>query len=327
MKKVLISLFAVAAMVSCANDELVELNQEAISFENAFVDNATRTIDPSITTGTISTFKVYGNTQGDGTGEQIVKIFENVPVNKDGANWAYDAGYNQYWIAGNTYNFAALVNAERCFLDASFLPKTVGFTVTDGATDLLYARTETPIVGLASGNQKVAFTFNHLLSKVQFTFKNTMITNANGNIYTYRISNISINGAHKTGKCTLATPEWKDYNGTVDLAFGNITNDDVNGTAVKVGVVGAADSATSQYALLLIPAAYDDLNITCIIETLYNGSVVDTQAYNQDVDVTLAPGNAYNFVISKGAPGEQIQFTVTEVNEWATPTGGPDVNL
>ena len=329
MKKALLMVFAVAAMASCTTNEVIDLNQEVIGFENAFIDNATRTIDPSITNETITdqTFQVWGTTQGDGTGEGLVQIFEGVDVSYTTA-WAYDAGYNQYWIPGNGYEFAALVNGGPVVLGANKLPETVKYTNTVGTKDLLYATASRAGADVkASGNEAVAFTFGHLLSKVQFTFKNTMTTNTNESLYTYRVSDIKITNSVGEAVCTLATPEWKDHTGGVKLEFGNIS-DGTADDAIEVGAVGAAAEASSHNARLLIPAKYGDatieaLHITCTIETLLNGSVVDTQAYNNDVDVTLEPGRAYNFVISKGNPGELIQFTVTSVNGWVN---GGDVN-
>jgi uncharacterized protein YcfL len=48
MKKILISMLAVAALVSCSKEESILVDQgEAIAFGNAFVDNSTRADDPS----------------------------------------------------------------------------------------------------------------------------------------------------------------------------------------------------------------------------------------------------------------------------------------
>ena len=76
MKKLFLSVFAIAALASCMQDETLGAAQrENIVFENAFVDNATKAIDPSITTNgknAIDTFQVWGTTQGDHTNAAIV---------------------------------------------------------------------------------------------------------------------------------------------------------------------------------------------------------------------------------------------------------------
>lgn len=322
MKKILVLALAAAAMVGCSNDELIGLNQETIGFDNAFVDNTTRLADPSITSVSITseTLNVWGTTQGNGTGEGLVQIFKATPVSYT-SDWGYATEYNQYWIADNIYNFAALVNATpaNVTLGADLLPSTVKFTTADDATDLLYAKSAT-YTGLASSNPKVAFTFDHLLSKVHFSFKNTMTNNASGNLYQYRVSNVQITNAHKTATCTIAGKSWAGHEGTRSaVAFGNIES--------VVGQVGAVHTVTSQDARLLVPAAYTDLNITCTVETLYNGELVDSQNLTlKNVAVTFEAGKAYNLVISKGAPGEKIEFTVNTVNGWGAPTPG-DTNV
>lgn len=328
MKKILVLALAAATMVGCSNDELIGLNQETIGFDNAFVDNTTRLADPSIVSpnadGTVNsitkhTLNVWGTTQGNGTGEGLVQIFAATPVNYT-SDWGYATEYNQYWIAGNTYNFAALVNATpaNVTLGADKLPSTVKFTTTDDATDLLYAKSAT-YTGLASSNPKVAFTFDHLLSKVHFSFKNTMTNNATGNLYQYRVSNVQITNAHKTATCTIAGKSWAGHEGTRSaVAFGNIES--------VVGKVGEEHTVTSQDARLLVPATYTDLNITCTVETLYNGALVDNQnLILENVAVTFEAGKAYNLVISKGAPGEKIEFTVNTVNGWDTTPGNTDI--
>ena len=319
MKKVLFLALAAAAMVSCSNEDVISLNQEVIGFENAFVDNSTRVTDPSITSANILTngqvFNVYGTTKGDGVGETLVQIFNGVPVTYTDAtsSWGYAAGYNQYWIEGNLYNFAALVNATPANVGCGtdLLPKTVKFT-SDDATDLLYARSTTNIQGQSTGNNDpVAFTFSHILSKVYFSFKNE---GAAGSGYSYRVTDVQIDNAYKTATCDVTTfataPQncWSGYEGERSAVdFGNINGDVAGGATVD-----------SENARLLIPNAYPDLNISCTVETLYNGSVVNTESYaltNQTI--TLIAGHAYNFILSKGAPGDLISFTVAGVNGWS----------
>lgn len=319
MKKVLFLALAAAAMVSCSNEDVISLNQEVIGFENAFVDNSTRVTDPSITSANILTngqvFNVYGTTKGDGVGETLVQIFNGVPVTYTDAtsSWGYAAGYNQYWIEGNLYNFAALVNATPANVGCGtdLLPQTVKFT-SDDATDLLYARSTANIQGQSTGNNDpVAFTFSHILSKVYFSFKNE---GAAGSGYSYRVTDVEIDNAYKTATCDVTTfataPEscWSGYEGARSaVAFGNINGNVEGGTTVD-----------SENARLLIPNAYIDLNISCTVETLYNGSVVNTEPYAlTGKSITLVAGHAYNFILSKGAPGDLISFTVTGVNGWS----------
>ena len=180
MKKIFFAIFAVAALASCMQDEIVSFDKgDAIAFNNAFVSNATKALDPSITSSTISEFVVYGTVSGTGTGEATdVNIFPGVTVkqsntdvnNPVGDTWFYAGDYVQYWINGNNYKFAAVVNGV-VTKDAYGMPATIAYTA-DGSTDLLFA--VAGAVGKESGNSAVEFTFSHLLSKVKFSVKNNI---------------------------------------------------------------------------------------------------------------------------------------------------------
>ena len=51
MRKTIFAILAAASLVACSNDEFVNVaDKEAIAFDNAFVDNSTRSVvDPSFT--------------------------------------------------------------------------------------------------------------------------------------------------------------------------------------------------------------------------------------------------------------------------------------
>ena len=318
MKKTLFTILAAAAIVGCAKEEVVTVNQEAIAFDNAFVDNATKSNDSfTITSTSIDEFQVYGTTKGDETGAVLVPIFNHVTVAKDGT-WKYADDYTQYWVNGNTYNFAALVNvaAEDVTLNNA-VPTEVKCDVS-AQKDILYAANAFGVYTSGTSVTTVPFTFNHLLSKVFFTFKNTMTTNSAVNQYTYRITDIKINGAAKVATGTVAGV-WGYPTATYDVEFGNITKvfDGTDaGEASLIGAVGAADQSTSLESRLMIPQANASLNITCTIETLLNEKVIDVENYSTTVTKTLEAGKVYNFILAKSNPGDKIEFTVTTVTAW-----------
>ena len=327
MKKTLFTILAAAAIVGCAKDEVVNVNQEAIAFNNVFVDNATKAIDPSITTLTLDGFTVYGTTQGNETGAPVVNIYPGVEVtgsvtnvddegNATAGSWSYEDEFTQYWIAGNTYNFAAVKNGT-VSTDADGMPKLIAYDAA-GQTDLLYA--EAAATGQANNNAKVAFTFSHLLSKVRFSFQNTSATTTNPN-YTYKVTDITISGVGLTASCDVTnfpTYVWgtpaTSYSADAPLTFGDIVADGVvaNEDAVNVG---SQETKSSNYDRLLIPGNYTAVNVKARIALLYGTKEVDVLNYNQTVSVNLLGGNAYNFIL-QGSIGEPIQFSVTKVENW-----------
>lgn len=81
MKKIILATLAAAALVACAKEDVVVASKgEAIGFTNAFVDNTTKAMDPSLTTTSLKGFKVYGTTTGDHAGAQTVNIFNGIDV-------------------------------------------------------------------------------------------------------------------------------------------------------------------------------------------------------------------------------------------------------
>ena len=316
MKKILFALCAVATFASCSNDEVVNFDKEAIAFDGAFVDNGTRAADSfTIKTDKLLDFAVWATTQRpaqDGVVQPIVPIMEKVEVSRADASsdWGYGAAYTQYWIPGNTYQFVAAKNYGTVEL-ANGIPSKFTYDATT-QLDLLYA-TDTR-VGLEAGhNTAVAFTFDHLLSKAYFTINTQAMSGDNAN-YTYRITNVCINNAVKEATYTVgaATP-WEgtaNYTAVNPLTFNHVNAGDK---------LVADQTYTSDLARLLVPATYTDsnkLNITCTIETLYDGSVIDVKNYNKSIVQEFVKGHVYNFVLALSDPGQPIKFTVTQVNEW-----------
>ena len=315
MKKILFALCAVATLASCSNEEIVNFDKEAIAFDGAFVDNGTRAADNfTIKTDSLKDFAVWATTQRRDS-DVIVPILDSVVVSRTSTStpWAYAEEYTQYWIPGNTYQFAAAKNYNKVAL-VNGIPATFDYDAA-GQLDLIYAAC-TRTGQEAGANAKVAFTFDHLLSKAYFTVNTEAMSGANAN-YTYRITNVRINNAVKEASYDVATEAWNGVSNYV------VTFDDVNGA----NKLAANEIHTSDLARLLVPAKYEDsnkLNITCTIETLYGDAVIDVQNYEKSIAQEFVKGYVYNFVLALKDPGQPIEFTVTRVNEWI-PTGNTEI--
>ena len=324
MKKILFTILCAGAVMSCAKEEVITAEQEAITFENAFVDNATKALDGyTVTTGNLTTFNVWGTTQmpsADGeAAKPIVPIFDEVAVSLNGTAWTYGATFTQYWIPGNAYVFAAAKNYESVGL-VDGVPATIVYDATT-QKDLIYDEDDTRTGNVADSNPAVEFTFEHLLSKAYFTVKNEMST-ANP-LYSYKVSNIAINNAVKKATYTVATEKWADvtasYTTTEPLDFGNVNGVATATTEAAVKILANTANNTSHYSRLLIPAEYKDankLNITCTIETLYGDAAIDVENYSRDIVYTFEKGHAYNFIFTLKNPGDEIKFDVTAVKGW-----------
>ena len=312
MKKIFFALCAVAALASCSNNEIVNLDQEAIAFDNAFVDNGTRAADNfTIETNELFDFKVWATTQRPDVAT-VVPILEEVIVCRPDlvSSWVYPTANTQYWIPGNTYQFAAVKNGTVNESLVNGLPATISYNATTQA-DLLYARDTR--VGLQSGNAAVSFTFNHLLAKAYFTVKTLNMSGDNPN-YTYVITDVKVNNAAKVATCDVAgnVPVWAAATEFDTVVFGHVNSG---------SKLAAKQTYTSDYARLLIPAAYDNsLNITFTIKTLYGDAVIDSRDYNETISYEFKRNYEYNFVLELGNPGEEIEFSVNKVEGWKKDT-------
>ena len=307
MKKLFVSIIAVAAIAACAKEELVSVNQEAIEFGGPFVENATRITDPTYGTVALEAFNLYGTVTGTaGT----INIYDGCKVTGSVGNNVWTCPVNQYWIAGASYKFAAVADGT-VTADTNGMPTSIA-TIADSNSnvkDLLYA-TSGPITGKASGNDKVNFTFDHLLSKVHFT----VTSNTEGGYY-YSVKNIEV-ANYSAGTYTIgATTPWAGTT-AANVAFGDIEK-----------VTSADNNKTCTTQKLLIPTTAD-FNVTFTVEIYMEAGDADdasddvllgTTNYTKTVSQDLVAGNAYNFTIALSV-GELIQFTVTTNPTWGDST-------
>lgn len=324
MKKTLFAALALAFVASCSNEEVVEMAQkEAIGFDDAFINNSTRsTIDPSYTeTNMFVDFGVYGFVEGS-------TLFNNVNVSKTNTNndlkedWKYEG--TQYWIAGAKYNFAAIAPQTNAIWTPSLAAKdAITMSVTNtGVQDVLFAKTA-EIEGQASGNPAVAFTFKHILSKVKFSFENAY----NASNASIKVKDIKITNAHKTCEVTLNDNiAWGTPTGTLELDFGNATTD--GATSTDAVAYKYNETKESHQELFLIPGAVTNGYEVEFIVELYIGEGTDpvkTYEHTAIVDFTPAAGNSYDILAVINAENidpehtqEPIEFTVNTLPGWGT---------
>lgn len=339
MKKLVLSMFAVAALASCVQNETINPGS-AIDFGAPFVGNTTKAADPSYGQNAVELkeFYVYGTVQGTGAGE--VNIFNGAKVTGSIGEAVWSCGVKQYWIPGATYNFAAVVDADVTpganNMPAILVP--VKHTVADDAKhyvvdqlkDLLYAQPATILNAAPQANDTYApvnFVFGHLLSKAHFT-----VTSNTQDGYYYNVKDIKIHN-FKTGEYTINTNKWNKETATTDWAYelGDILN-----------VTAANTNQTNATQVLLIPTT-TDFQIECIVELLNNNGTDDvaddvllreihyTAANKANCDgctnanaehkapftvsTDLVKGHAYNFTLAL-TTGTEIKFTVTANPNW-----------
>ncbi len=305
MKKFLLwSIAATAMLASCTKDEMVEVNpQNAIGFET-FVNKSTRVTD--VTTTNLKAFGVYG---WRGT-EQI---FNAQAVTANNGVCTYSP--LQYWVGGYNYTFEAIAPQSgnngvtfNAVKDAS----TITF-VSDSETDLIYATGSqdlTSTTNLTTAPEKVGLVFNHLLSRVKFSFVNGFPTNSDVKL---TVTNVRINNAGTTAICTPSTKTWAAATASSIVNFAS--------TAVANIAGGASAETEHKY---LIPADIKAYTVSFTVE-MTQGGVTDTFDHTVTLStdaLVLAAGMSYDLTatlnnenINPDGDLFPIEFTAT-VTPW-----------
>lgn len=313
MKKLFTILAVAAAVVACQKNETIALdNGEAIAFGNAFVENSVRATDPSYSTNDIESFVVYG------TANNVV-IYPGTTVTKGDANYgdAWTCPVKQYWVAGAAYKFVGIVDGDKENVSQTTtvdgMPTTISYKA-DGATDLLCQT-----IDRKDDTSLVAFSFNHLLAKVNFTVKNN---SKDADKYSFVVKNINFNG-NTAGVYNITEKTWGSFT-KGDTAVGNERI--VDGTTVK-DIVVASGAASNELTteVLFLPGTY---GVSFIVDILYDGKLITTTNYpaTGTYEHSLEAGKAYNFIVDV-AVGQKINFTVSAQPTWTNANPNPsDLN-
>lgn len=306
MKKFLFLGFVTTAMLaSCTNDEMVEMNpQNAIGFE-MFVDKSTRAAT-DVTTDNLTAFEVYGWRGSE-------QIFNAQAVTADKGVCTYTP--LQYWVGGYAYTFEA-VAPKSGNTSVTFTPSKDVSTIrfeSDSETDLIYAAASkdlTSTTNLTADPGKVALTFNHLLSRVKFSFVNGFPEDSDVKL---TVTDVKITNAGTTAVYTPSTSAWAAATATDAVTFASTAVADIAGTV----------AAETEYKYL-IPYEVKNYTLTFTV-TMAQGGVTDT--FNHSVNLSsnslvLQAGNSYDFTATLDANNINpdgdlfpIEFTAT-VTPW-----------
>lgn len=330
MKKILLSVFAVAALASCIQNETIN-PKTPIGFGDAFVNNSTKAIYEG--TNYVKAFQVWGTvTPNGGT---ALPLYEGANVKDTAAEGvenygeAWECDVTRFWTPDCDYNFYAVVDSRVATAAGTpanvnvtaqnGVPREIAYTA-DGQNDLLYgATTKSTQGGLAEPGDidgaLVKFVMKHLLSRIQFTFVNGVtLESGDKAAYTFKVTSLSVSGLWKQGKYTIAaTPtKWERVGSeSLDLSF-----------------VGNYETGAASEGKVIIPGN-QTLTISYDYEVYFDNDTTDateaTKMYETATPVeksltyTFAENTAYNITATLTA-GTEITFTIQEVGAFAGPT-------
>lgn len=325
MKKSFILLgLAVAAMTSCTNEEVLselQENQKAISFDT-FVNKATRAVSAAgSTTNDIAKFYAYAYYEKSNA---TTTVFSGDPVTKDGSAWGYTGG-DKYWTK-NVYEFAAYANGNSAdavanvrFEDETLTIPSYTVGTADLVADVIEKDNKTDIVS----GENVQFTFEHLLTKLQFKVVNT------DSKYDMRITDLVINGAKNVGTCnvTASGATWTPSGtATTYIPIDNNTTGDyitkVDNDTDKDQVVSAEffvmPQGLANVTFSIVADFYDEDDQIVGTKTFNAVSIVNKDENKQDVE-EWEPGTFYVYTLQLPIAAKPIIFGQPTVNGvWKT---------
>lgn len=352
------------ALSACTSEDVVDdavLNNNAIGFENV-VNKISRA---DLTTGSLEKFHVFGFYVTPDANNKAVELFHDVPVtlDKTNATWSYE-GQIRYWVPDMKYYFYAYSCGNISKLNDSYGTFTMDMSdnIQPSARvlkinrylcdhthqhDLIYTQSKgtteaegwSGILGKDKGNEKVAFQFRHILSKVKAQFTSLFPED-----YTVKVSDVKIVNIRNVGDYNPNDVNgWqnvsrkKDAQGNDELAFVALeTKIDENNYVSTDAKTGTAPAKTGE--AYVIPYTYNGqeedgsstyVNLTFHIQVENKGVIVFTKDIIGKFDPSWTAGCTYIYNINldgEGSDLEKIEFTTTTLDEngsvisWGSPT-------
>lgn len=315
MKKILFLAMAAAAMVSCSQNEEFENagKQAEIKFQSLVKAGTKATV---ITTGTLENFTVnaYKTTGKMATDAALIGFMTNLAVTKDKTTneWKYEGIY--YWPTSDNLQFFATSTGQTLTKPEKGYPNFT-YTVGEQSTqkDLIAASV---LDASKTVNTKVEFTFQHLLTQVNFSIKGDLKD------CVYKVTELELTGVKSTATYTFAEINVGDW-GNPDTAVGTYK---WTGTASVTPTTDALTETTDivvtgkegEALFMLLPQTLSGvkLNITYSATPKNNSEATFTGKKSIDLDQVWAKGQSVRYTLKLTSDATSIGFSVKEVNEF-----------
>ena len=261
-KSIFMVALAAIAMTSCSQDEIIEVQKDAVSF-SVVANKSSRAVT---TTGTINGFKVWGlATEADQVAQG--KIFMNgVEVTKPSGSWVYSPV--QYWPNGGTVDFYAISPIEIAntnTVSVAKAGKTIKYTVDNVNEDLLYAVN----MGCSKATGQVGLNFRHALSQLEFK---AQVTDP-----TLKVVIKGVKVYHIANSATLTLPEFTTNDPDYSSAADGTNDTEIAGPISGVKAWGEWTTATGDvnYAATFVAATDVTLTKSTVDQPLAISSTTD----------------------------------------------------
>lgn len=319
---------AVAALSSCSNNEVLDIAESnAIKFSNTFVGKPTRSVTaPELTTDNLKEMYVFASNEDGNVFDVNPKLVYRIGETNE---WGYDNLVA--WKDGKNYNFVAYAGKNlEGNVEANMGNKSLKFSdiVVDGSEDnqfdLLYSDTKSIHTTAENGKPMIDFTFEHLLSMVQFTLKSGF-----GATTEVKITNFKFYGVKTTGSydASQESPAWT-------FSSSSTANDDVNTDFKSDGEETAQYDKTTPTDVVnswvIIPqqnVGSDKVEMVKFTVNVFDGETkIGTKDFTAKIpSITWGIGYRYNYIFTitpeqMGVADQYITFDAPTVAEWKDDT-------
>lgn len=339
MKKSFLMLgLAVAAMSSCTNDEVIDLNQsnqKAIGFES-FVNKGTRA-DIDNDSNPLKEFYVYGFYKGT---QDDVSVFDNVAVlyehNTETDEWEWNVKEQKKWDT-QYYYFAAYADGQGTGTveetDADKLSNgRFTYNKTNSTADLIFTNyvvssdlaTQKDFIATVTHRDTresflttdVDLTFGHMLSKVTFKFENTSSENLKMTVTDVKLTvknKATCTYSYNASSNTPSNVAWSDHAYSDNFTFYSL-----NGVTDQARGTTSAIVATS-YVIPHQTDAVISFNVSYYDQA--GSQIGQTEPKELSLypnQIRWQPANIYNYTIQLPASPQYIDFDVEPINGWTS---------
>lgn len=321
---------AVAALSGCSNNEVLDIAESnAIKFSNTFVGKPTRGVTaPELTTDNLKEMYVFAsNEEGDVFDVNPKLVYRIGETNE----WGYDNLVA--WEASKNYNFVAYAGKNLGeSVEANTDNKSLKFIDIDvngdkdNQFDLLYSNTVERSTATVEGNSTIDFTFEHLLSMVQFTLKSGF-----GATTEVKITNFKFYGVKTTGSydASQESPVWtfssSDANNEGDTDFTSADEE-----IAQYDAVATKDVVNSWVIIPQKNTDSENVKMVTFTVNVVDGES-DTQIGTEKIfkakipSITWEKGYRYNYIFTitpeqMGVANQYITFDAPKVTEWVDDT-------
>lgn len=316
---------AVAALSSCSNNEVLDIAESnAIKFSNTFVGKPTRGVTaPELTTDNLKEMYVFASNEDGQVFDDNPKLVYRIGETNE---WGYDNLVA--WEADKNYNFVAYagknlgesVKAN----DGNESLKFSGIVVNgdkDNQFDLLYSKTVKRSPATVDGNPTIDFTFEHLLSMVQFTLKSGFGATTQVKIKDFKFYGLRTT---ETYDASQVSPAWTSTSTANTIGDTKFTSADEE--IAQYDAVATKDVVNSWVVIPQQNVASGKVEMVTFTVNVVDGES-DTQIGTEKTfkakipSITWKKGYRYNYIFTitpeqMGVADQYITFDAPKVMEW-----------